>query len=75
MAVGEACVLFCPACGGSLFYLSDETPDLISFMVATLDDPELVPPTAHIFAADGLSWSRIDDNLPKHRAWLDTEEV
>ncbi|MDF1733894.1 MAG: GFA family protein [Minwuia sp.] len=66
---------FCPTCGGSLFYLSDETPDLISFMVATLDDPELVPPTAHIFAADGLSWSRIDDNLPKHRAWLDTEEI
>lgn len=66
---------FCPNCGGSLFYLSDETPELISFMVATLDDPELVPPTAHIFAADGLSWSRIDDTLPKHRAWLDTEEI
>lgn len=66
---------FCPNCGGSLFYLSDATPDLISVMVATLDNPELAPPTAHIFAADGLSWSRIDDTLPRHRGWLDSEEI
>jgi len=66
---------FCPTCGGSLFYLGDATPDLISVMVATLDDPELAPPTAHIFAADGLSWSRIDDDLPRHSTWLDSEVI
>ncbi len=66
---------FCPDCGGSLFYLGDATPEYISVMVATLDDPEQAPPSAHIFAADGLSWSRIDDTLPRHRGWLDSEEM
>ncbi len=71
----SACRQFCPDCGGSLFYLNDTTPEFISVMVATLDNPELAPPTAHIFAAKGLSWCRIDDALPRHRAWLDSEEM
>jgi hypothetical protein len=55
---------FCAACGSTLTYQDDRTPDEIDIATASLDDPETVPPRDHTFAEQRLSWMRVDDGLP-----------
>ena len=57
---------FCQECGSQLiFQWGDQTPR-ISVTVATLDDPEALKPTYHIYTGDQLSWLNIEDDLPRH---------
>ncbi|MET1754471.1 GFA family protein [Novosphingobium sp. RD2P27] len=55
---------FCPSCGTGLWYVNEEAlPGLVDIQIATLDDPEALPPTAHIQAAEQLSWMKGAENL------------
>lgn len=56
---------FCPVCGTGLFYRNETVlPGLVDVQLATLDDPEKLPPTAHIQTAERLSWMRPEADLP-----------
>lgn len=56
---------FCARCGTSLFYLNEAVlPGLVDLQTGTLDDPEQLPPTAHIQAAERLGWMTQVDALP-----------
>ena len=57
---------FCGACGTSLSFESDETPDEIDITTASLDDPEAVPPKDHTRTASRLAWDVICDGLPAY---------
>jgi hypothetical protein len=46
---------FCPTCGTSLTYQCD--PGSIDLTLASLDDPEAVPPTRECWLDDRLSWN------------------
>jgi len=62
---GAAFRHFCPTCGTGLWYVNEETlPNLVDIQIATLDDPEALPPGAHIQAAEELAWMKGVSGLP-----------
>ena len=58
---------FCGACGTPLSYESTRWPDELHILVAILDDPESLTPTAHVFWSEHLSWLEMDDGLKKFK--------
>jgi hypothetical protein len=57
---------FCPRCGTSLTFETDEFPDEIDVTTASLDDPEAMPPDDHTRTATQLRWVRLADGLPAY---------
>jgi len=63
---GAAMRSFCADCGTGLFYRNAEIlPDIVEVQVATLDDPEALPPTVHIQTAEQISWMKTAHELPR----------
>jgi hypothetical protein len=60
---GHATRQFCPSCGTQLTFADDRLPEEIDITLATLDDPEALPPTDHVHDGTRLSWVRIEDGL------------
>jgi len=60
----EAERLFCPGCGTQLA-LRDE-PDHLDVTLASLDDPEAVRPSHHIWTASRIGWFETADVLPRY---------
>jgi hypothetical protein len=58
--------IFCGACGSPLGMHVQHQPDTIDFSVATLDQPERLPPGFHIFYASRIPWADGCDDLPRH---------
>jgi hypothetical protein len=56
--------LFCPKCGTQLA-LRDE-PDYLDVTLASLDNPEAVRPSYHIWTSSRISWFEIADDLPSY---------
>lgn len=57
---------FCADCGTGLFYTNEKfLPGIIDVQSATLDDPDALPPGAHIQYAEHLRWIEGLDELPK----------
>lgn len=57
---------FCRKCGTPIHYMSTRWPGEIHLIAATLDDPTLFKPTAHIHWAERVSWFDSDDGLPTY---------
>jgi hypothetical protein len=55
---------FCPACGTQLA-LHDE-PGYLDVTLASLDDPEAVRPSYHIWTASRIAWFETADDLPRY---------
>jgi hypothetical protein len=56
---------FCPECGTGLFYINAEIlPGIIDIQSATYDDPDAVPPRAHIQVAERIAWMERAHELP-----------
>lgn len=53
---------FCPACGTTLTF--QNRPDSIDVTLASLDDPEAVPPTQESWLSHRLSWNARNPDLP-----------
>lgn len=61
---------FCPTCGTGLFYLNQAVlPGLVDVQTGTLDDPEQLPPSAHIQAAERLNWMSGIHDLPSFQRY------
>ena len=59
---------FCGRCGSPLTYETDRRPDQVDVTVGTLDRPEGVAPTAHVWTAERVTWLDLRDDLPRHHA-------
>jgi hypothetical protein len=57
---------FCGKCGTPILMKVDHQPETVDFSVATLDNPEAVPPGFHIFWGSRISWSEPQDDLPRY---------
>ena len=58
---------FCPKCGAQMYSKTLEPPGLpMRVRAGTLDDPELMAPTAIIWAASAPSWAPMDPELPRY---------
>lgn len=56
---------FCGTCGTGLFYTNPVVlPGILDVQVITLDNPESVPPQAHIQYAERMSWMHNLGDLP-----------
>ena len=57
---------FCPHCGTSLFYTNAPMfPSATDVQIATLDDPDAMPPQIHVQVAERVGWMKNDDGLPQ----------
>jgi hypothetical protein len=56
---------FCGDCGTQLAMQVDHQPETIDFTIASLDRPEVVQPTFHIFHADRIAWFEVADACPR----------
>jgi hypothetical protein len=57
---------FCARCGASLVFENTHTPAEIDVTIASLDDPDRLPPERHIWVPDRVAWVASDDGLPRH---------
>ena len=63
---GAAMRSFCGTCGTGLFYRNaDMLPGIVDIQSVTLDDPEALPPDAHIQVAERLDWMDDLDSLTR----------
>jgi hypothetical protein len=56
---------FCGQCGTPISYCNEQWPDTIDITIATIDTPDSMQPTEHIWMADAVSWDRPNDGLPQ----------
>lgn len=56
---------FCQVCGSSLSFRDERYPDYISLSTASLDDPNLVRPTYHIYTESQPEWLNIVDDCER----------
>lgn len=62
---GAAMRSFCGTCGTGLYYSNAEMlPGIIDIQIATLDDPDALPATAHIQVAEQIGWMKSAHTLP-----------
>ena len=57
---------FCGECGTPLLMEVDHQPETVDFSVATLDEPDRIAPTFHIFWASRIAWFEPKDELVRH---------
>jgi len=67
---------FCIQCGTGLFYSNDEMlPGLVDVQSATLDEPEGLPPQAHIQVAERIGWMKEAHRLPEFEGFPPQDEA
>lgn len=59
---------FCGDCGTQLYMQVDDEPDTVDVTVASLDDPDAVPPGFHIWHDSRIAWFETRDALPRFDA-------
>ena len=57
---------FCADCGTPFLMKVDHQPETVDFSIATLDEPDAVPPGFHIFHGSRIAWFETADDLPRH---------
>ncbi len=62
---------FCDRCGSSLTYAGEGWPGEIAVLAATLDEPGIAIPTAHVYVEHKLPWVRLDDDLTRYKRFPD----
>lgn len=58
--------IFCGECGTPIAMEESEAPRTTDFSIATLDEPDAVPPGFHIFWSSRIGWFDPGDGLPRH---------
>ncbi len=60
---------FCPDCGGTVFYIEPDEPDLVAVMVGAFADPSFPQPTRSIYAARMHPWIVLPADIESDQAW------
>jgi hypothetical protein len=60
---------FCGDCGAQLAMLVDYQPDTIDFTIGSLDRPDLVRPSFHLFFGERIRWFNPSDTFARHEAF------
>ena len=62
---GTAMRSFCAQCGTGFYYRNAEIlPGIVDIQSATLDEPDALPPAAHIQVAERIGWMADAHSLP-----------
>ncbi|HTZ35278.1 MAG TPA: GFA family protein [Stellaceae bacterium] len=57
---------FCAACGSPIAYRTARLPGEVHLFHGTLDDPDRLLPSAHVFTAERVAWFEVHDDLPRY---------
>lgn len=57
---------FCENCGSNLTFRDTTHPDYFTLAIASLDDPNQVKPTYHIYTESQVEWLKIDDDCKRY---------
>jgi hypothetical protein len=56
---------FCPDCGGTVFYTTEDAPDLIAVPVGAFADPSFPPPTVSVHEARMYGWVSLPEEIER----------
>lgn len=56
---------FCARCGTPVSFEADRYPGEIHLYIGAFDDPESLPPQAHVHFDEHIHWLNIADSLPR----------
>ncbi|MBV9376454.1 MAG: GFA family protein [Alphaproteobacteria bacterium] len=59
---------FCGRCGTPLACREADNPRFVDISIASLDDPEAIAPTMHIWTTSRIDWFETADHLPRYRS-------
>jgi hypothetical protein len=54
---------FCPDCGATVFYTTEDTPGIVGVPVGAFADPSFPAPTRSIWEERRHSWLRLPDDI------------
>ncbi|MCF6319274.1 MAG: GFA family protein [Proteobacteria bacterium] len=57
---------FCGLCGSTLSFRDDRNPDYLTLSVVSLDDPNKIKPSYHIYTQSQVDWLKIDDDCKRY---------
>jgi hypothetical protein len=57
---------FCGRCGTPLTWREADNPRLLDVSVASLDNPDAVAPTQHLWTDNRIAWFETADHLPRY---------
>lgn len=57
---------FCPNCGTPMSFRTQKMPGEIHLYAVSLEDPNSVSPSCHVFEAEKLGWFDVHDDLPRY---------
>ncbi len=57
---------FCGNCGSQIAFRRADDARFVDFTLASLDDPEALAPTYHIWRVNRIAWFETADTLPRH---------
>lgn len=63
---------FCGTCGTSLTWETElgSRGRICALHISSFDDPASLPPNAHSFYGERISWFDVVDNLPRHDTFI-----
>lgn len=63
---GQSMRSFCPECGTGLWFRNAQfLPGIVDIQSVTFDDPDALPPQAHIQVAERIGWMAAAHGLPE----------
>ena len=65
----------CPKCDTVLWSHYGMGPKIAFLRGGTLDRPDAVPPTVHIYTSTKLDWIKLPDNIPNYPEYYKMREV
>lgn len=57
---------FCPECGSTVFYTSEDSPDLIAVPIGALADPSFPQPTVSVWEERRHAWVSLPHGIEHH---------
>jgi len=60
---------FCPDCGATVFFTTEDAPDLIAVPVGVFADPSLPPPTVSVYESRRHPWITVPAAIETDAAW------
>jgi hypothetical protein len=60
---------FCPECGGTVFYTTGDSPDLIAVTLGAFADPEFPAPTVSVYESRRHPWVELAATVERDDVW------
>jgi len=60
---------FCPECGSTVFYTTDDEPGMIAIPVGAFADPSFPAPTMAVYGARQHPWVELADEVERGETW------